>query len=561
MNDYGYFVFEDYPLDAKATISTNYDVQDQSDDIIVLKQSDLINLNYTKFATLELDEFDFFKPLYNSEYYQSQGKIGNISKDLSDTFGRFKDNDVLKHMSINVVPEEHYSGSGFTVMTLMDNYVIRIKVNDKNGIRTQYFFKTTDEFYSFPFDALIDVEFTFSVIQPYHFIKVIGINFGTVRLLQESELVDIPTITNHFSLTGEELEYDILELKVRQKDMKFVIGERITYSRTKQVFYISNVQTDEEGNASLTCYDDIYRLESKMLGAMRNNDNSATMIQTLLKGSKKDISVTVDSLLIENQTYSGTLDPDSYRETARLMLQGNCGRVKRLGNSSFKVFNPMLDNTIKSEFNDHTITSVPQIDKSNDPYEVRFSKHYYSEDRTNGKQEFFNGYIRNDGIPEVIEFSGAVSRRATYYVSGTDTDGNDILTPVSSSKFTVINGGAYFIEASNLYKERIVCLAYPYKSSTYIISAVNPLPRETFNDTQIRISDCSVIVDMSNYDEFREFLLYVYSFNRKISFESITEANAGDYVSITFDGNTYNGWVTSKKDTLNGIFQYEVACK
>jgi len=564
LNKYGYLVYEDYPLVYNATVTTNYAAQEESQPIQKLET--LVEEGYHNWATFEKGEFDFEKYLFT---YDPEGKMAHTSVIISDANGNFE-----RDMIITITPDAAYSGSGFTLRTYNNDYTIVITVTDSDGTRSKTFNKTSDEFYSFVYNGLQSVTINFTKVEPRHFLKVIAYQLGTTRMLQEDDFVEEPKITNNFSLTGEGLEYDTLDFTFRgnKEEFNVITGERITYSKTGQRFYVDSATQNNDGTISVSCYDAVSLLDNDVYaGSVRTASSNTEYWAKLLltKNHDSDISVSIGSLFYENQTFTGYMQEDTFRNLSREFLQGNMLRIKRGKYNKFTVFSPYGTSDFATAFTMHNIIGVPTVETTEQYALIHFSKHRYSVNQKDGKQEVFNGNITkasslsDTNSTEHISFSEPYSSLEFYYVSGTDEHDADILSPVESSKFTVVNRWNNCVDVISLYSERIVIVGYPFKTNYTAINAVNNDIPLVFKNNRLNISDCKVTADKVNdtYTRFKNALKYIYSFNKIVSLSSVYNANAGDAVKVVFDGYNLKGWITQKTGHMNGVYDYVIACK
>lgn len=546
MNKYGYFAYEDYPLNATfSRIVPNFSRQYQ--DYRIYSRVTNLPIGLKDWATFEQNEFDFTQPIWcdNSSYI-----MPCVSTDLSDENGFFS-----SPMTIDITPTEAYSGSGISLKLFNDYYAGGITITDLDGTRTVGIVKNEEEFYPFVFNGMQSMTIKITKVEPYHFLKFAGFQLGRVRIFNDKDLIGEPTIINHFSLTGDDLEYDTLDFTIRdnKSELNIITGERIIYSETNQAFYIDTAVHNSDGTIDISCYDNVAMLEDNFIGVRATTGTASSWIETALQGGK-DLAVNVGNMFTTSQTFSGVIGTDSYREAARLMLLGNAMRVKR-EDGVFEVFCPQQITDAEVEFNNHNVVSVPEIELMPKYRVLRFLKHYYTRDVSQGKVEGFNGHV--DIGNSRVEFGAPYNSIDWYYVSGTDSNGDDILTPVSSTYFYVIRSGELSCDVHNEYTQRIVAMGYPFNESSYPIQTVQNVA-VTYKENRINITNCTVLLNLSTYTEFLNFLKYIYKFDVKMSFRSITDALCGDYVALDIDGVQYNGWVTQKKSNMNGVYDYEV---
>lgn len=564
MNDYGYLIYEDYPRDVNTTVSVDFDMQSNARLPVVLTDEDYKADKVIDWATFEENEFNFRKQLWKNETQNICCVSRTISNDAGDFIGQ---------SSIELEFDKAISGSGFTLYTLMEDYRITITLFNSNGVvAEEAFHKTEDEFYHIVFDDITRVKIKFTLALPNHFIKVYGVRIGRIQKLVETDMVTEPQITNNFSLSGEELPYDILEFSIYgiKETFNFINGEKISYidvNKNEQVFYVNNAIYNSNGTIDVTCYDEITRQEKEFTGLLGTKYDVRDTFSNLT--FSKDINL--DFSDIENEkgnTYSGTIPPITIRETNRMLLQGTNLRLIKKGNT-YKLIRKTEKQPIFNFFNESNIVSVPVIEQFDEYGEFRFNKHYYSVNKKDGSKEAFNGVVntsKNKEDLQTLQTQYPFINRAYFYVSGIDSEGKDILVNVDfDKKFKVISTGAYTERVWNTYTQRIVTYGYAFSESVYQLRLIDPVISKRFSYETLAITNCTVC---SNYDqqgdyitEFMPDLRNFYSYNKKVSFSSVYNANCGDKTTINFDGNNLVGFITKKIDRMNGVYEYEVMCK
>lgn len=567
MNDFGYFEYDDFPENATATVTQDFQKQTESEDIQVFGTFEARRYYYD-YASFEGEGYDFEKPLF---VYEPMTKIAFTTTELSDENGRFPLTDPEDEYSyfrdVTITPDRAYSGSGITLKTFNKDYSVYILVTDLDGTKGKFFNKTEDEYYPMQFNGLQSIVLSFRKIEPYSFLKIVGYRLGSVRTLDESIWAENPTLSNYYSLDNESLEYDTLDLVIRggKEDFNIIEGQKITYSSTLQKFFVNDVTYNENGTISITAYDDISRLEKECRGRMRFGDTIDNIL-SLAIGGHSDITAYIESTIIPNQTYSGTLAGDlTYREALRMMLQGNALTLKKI-DGAFELFCPSV---YTSDFNVFGITDIigePEVEELEKYATVHFSKHRYKLNKKDGKQEVFDGVLLS-AVGFDVRFDEPVDTTSTeyYFVIGQNQDGEDILAPVVSSKFILTKQGVYYRTGVTTYTQRIIMLGYMYNTSYSAIDAKIPVAIN-FKNNQLNISDCTVSMDYTvstddDIDYLSNYLAYIYKFRTKIRLQSLNDYNVGERAQAVWNNNSFRGWITAKKSNLNGIYEYEITAE
>lgn len=550
MNKYGVLTYFDKPSVTRGSITNDLNKQEDSQSIELFDE--VLSNGYQDFASFEQGKFDFERPIFT---YDPESKIPFTTIELSDENGELHNGNYFIF-----TPDEAYSGSGFTLRTYMEEYDIIINVQDRTGLYRKLFRKTknqyADEFFPFIYDGLVKVEIGFGKIPAYHFLQIIGFSLGTIREFGDTDFVSEPQIETHFNLRNEELEYDTLNFSIRgnKEQFYFIAGEKVIYNRTGQEFYVDNAQVNNDGTIDVSCYDKVALLDEVITyGILRQNNivEDSNIINNLTGGA----DWTIDTTLIENPYFSGTIPAETTKREALLTYMQGCFMCIKRQENKFIFLSPtsaQFDDTPVCEFSNSNVCSVPEVETLDKITGVHFSRHRYKIDKTQGRVEAFHDNVTKNSNQTLLYGEPYDSVLAYYEQS----EGN--YQPVTSANFTQVESGRYYMTVLNKYNQEIVLMGYPYKVS-YTAIDVKPHISSQFKENEIKISDCTICID-GNTDSIKNHLAYVYSFNQVIKFDSIQEANAGDIVSIKANGIDTVGWIEKKTDYMTGLFSYEVRC-
>lgn len=573
MNDYGYFVYVSTPENADGEFTPPYEHDDQyywnaqtgaieagivnGNTVKTSSSAYLIGGRIKNFASFEPGEFDFNKPLYDTN---SSLVLPYTNYELSNENGTFG---MDRHVVLGVKSDEPYSGEGFVIRTYYKEYDIRIRFIDTHGEHEQDFHKGEfdEEFFFFPYDGLTWVQFEFLKVPAYHFYKVIGFGFGTTRLITESDLVEEPTMVSHFSLNNEELELDTLSFTVFGDESKFnfITGNKVTYSEDGKEYFVSTSKQNDDGTISVECYDALAKRDVDFVGTMRTA--TPVLDTTVLNALFGDLEYTANNISLTpyaSLTWAGTISDDvTYREAIRLFLQGNMLALKRVGNE-FRLISPYNTGNTNYRFTEQDIIVAPTVDNVEKLTRVHFSKHRYMLDKTNGAVEAFRDNVAlNEDV--VLRFGEPFATQSVYYVSAADQQGNETLTLVDPTKFVTEQTAAYMRKANNnYYTQEIVIKGFPYKVS-YTSIDWKPIVSNQFKKNEVMISDNGIALGVSSA-AFRLLLSYAYGYDKIIMLQSILNYDAGEKVIINYDDNSYTGWITKKTNNLTGVYEYEIIC-
>lgn len=554
MNKYGVLTYFDKPSVTRGSITNDLNKQEDSKSIELFDE--VVSNGYQDFASFEKGKFDFERPIFT---YDPESKIPFTTVELADENG-----ELHSGSSFVFVPDEAYSGSGFTLRTYMEEYTVAFRVRHGDDFTVKIFEKTknqyADEFFPFVYDGLVSVDMVFLKVPAYHFLQIIGFSLGTIREFGDTDFVSEPQIETHFNLRNEELEYDTLNFSIRgnKEQFYFIAGEKVIYNRTGQEFYVDTAQINNDGTIDVSCYDKIALLDEVITyGILRQNNivEDSNIINNLTGGA----DWTIDTTLVENPYFSGTIPAETTKREALLTYMQGCFMcIIREGNK-FVFLSPtsaLFDDDPVCEFNNSNVCSVPEVETLDKITRVHFSRHRYSVDTSQGKTEAFRDVVPKDEETILLYSSPYQNSSVVFYYDDNGTERQIV------SYFTVIASGAYYAKikytASAYQNKDIIAKAYPYKVSYSQIDVV-PNVSSQFKENEVMISDCTLCIDGNN-TAIKGHLAYVYSFNRVIKFDSIQEANAGDIVSIKANGIDTIGWIEKKTDYMTGLFSYEVRC-
>ena len=536
MNKYGYFRYSDFAVGAKenASYSINKELQEGS----TLTQLS-VGVKPYDFASLEYNSYITSKP---KTLYNFQQNLGLLTSDVSDENGFFNNPIVLI-----AVFSTHFSMTGITINS--KNIIKNITISafsDEEQVANQTFSSIEKEnFYPINIELANKIVFTISQInEPNHFFGIFNIEYGKMRLLNDETSVNAE-ITNNFSVLGDTLEYDTLDLTVidpkkedylfqRKQPIDFVVEKTAEYR-----FYVDNGTELDDNTVQVLAYDEIASLEDDFFGGVYNNYAFNSLIADILSGT----TVNFETKNTDNITLSGYLPISSRRKALQTVLQGSnirCYKGEKL------VFKPLETRINDIVFNETNIINKPQKNKKQEIKSLTIKKHNYS--KGTEETELYHWYISTTENVR-ITFSAPMHSLKAYEVTGVDENGNDIVSETQSQNVTFVESGANYCIVSNKSSNKIVIKGLEYVDSTVNYVKNNPLIaiNEVYEEKTVELTISS------NPQEVCNLLYDLYSRKNSIKFNTFQDVEMGGYYSIL--GENLN--IKSKHQILNGLYEVE----
>ena len=535
MNKYGYFKYSDFALGAKESASYSADVELQEGSALTQLS---VGVKPYQYASFELDEYITSAP---KKIHQTE-ELGLLTTMVSDENGNLPESVVL-----TISFSEYFSMTGITVHSR--NVIKSIKIQafrDNDELVSKTFSAVSkSNFYDLSFEYANKIILTITKIdEPHHFLGIYNIEFGKLRVFDDLNIINAE-VSNYFSVLGDTLEYDTLNLRVidpekedylfqRKQPIDFVIND---VSKTR--FYVDG-GTDIDGNTvEVLAYDEVANLEDDFLGGIYENYSFNDLVNDILSGT----GIQYETINTDNITLNGYLPISSRRKALQTILQGS--NVRCYKNETL-VFAP-----IKTELSDIVLTETNILDKpqKNKKQEIRsfiLSNHNYS--KGTEETELYHWYISTtENI--IIEFSKPVHSLKAFEVIGVDEYGNDIISETESQNVTFVEVGANYCVVSNSSANKIVIKGLNYTDSVVKYEKINQLTsrNEIYEEKTLDLTISS------NPQQVCDLLYNLYSRKNSIRFKTFIDVELGGYYSIL--GENLN--IKSKKQTLNGLYEVE----
>ena len=540
-NKYGYFKYSDIAFGAKEDIfgfGTFGNVQTGSD---ITQLS--MGVDPYDFASFEQGEYITDNP---KRLYKGKEKLGYLSSFISDESGYIYNSGLGANLSFSF--RSYYSASGITIHSrnIIDEIEI-IAYRDDEEITSGTFSATQNQqFYSIPIELANRIEIIIrKIAEPKHFVGIYSIDYGTIRIFDESVYQNV-NINQHFSVLGNTLEYDTLDLSIvdfDNKDYLFQVKQPIEYiadNNVKARFYINEGKEKNEIVTDLSCYDVISNLEDDFLGGIYNNYSAKQLIDDILDG--KQINYEIDES-INNVLLNGYLPITSRRKALQSVLFGSNIRCYKGDKLYFKPFNATLEALVLDEKN---IIDKPQKTKKQEIKSVVLKKHNYS--KGTESVEVYHWYIsKTENV--TIRFSQPVHSLEAYEVIGVDENGYDIIDTQQTSEVVFIEKEPNYCIVSNISSNKIVI-----KGLNYIDSTTDYEKKRNILSVTGYYDDVNFETTISNDPQAVCDLLYdLYSRKNSINFVTFENLKIGGYYNIL--GENLN--IKSIKQSLNGLYEVE----
>lgn len=536
MNKYGYFEYLDFAVGAKKylTYSTNAPLQEGAS-LTDLK----VGVLPYDFASVEQDEYITGSP---KRLYDLSTSLGFLTADISDDDGNF-----TTPITLTADFSAYFSMTGITISSRnvikglnITAYQDNVEVASQNFSASGY-----EEFYPIEIELANKIVFTVSKIdKPYHFLGIFSINFGKIRIFDETEQISAQ-ITQNFSVLGDTLEYDTLDLSIIEQeegDYLFQRKQPINYivsDKAEATFFIDNGIKNDDNTVEITAYDEIANLESDFFGGIYNAYPLDDLLADILRGT----DVVYEAIGTDDIELTGYLPISSRRKALQSVLQASNIRCYKGEKLVFKALESVLNDVILDETN---IVDRPQKTKKQEIRSVIVKQKVYS--KGTDETEAYHWFISTTQ-DVLLTFTSPLHSLKAFEVTGVDGNGNDIVSDTESVNVQFVETGANYCIVRNSSQNKIVIKGLNYIESTVEQKKVNPLTaiNESYEDISIDLTISA------NPQAVCDLLFDLYSRKNSIRFITLEPVKIGGYYSIL--GENLN--IKSIKNTMNGLYEVE----
>lgn len=536
MNKYGEFHYEDYAIGAKekAEYSSNEELQEGSS-LDQLKAGVLP----VSFASFEQDAYVTRTPylLYNGSV-----EIGFVSSQISDISGNFE-----TPIKLTITFPEYFSMTGITINSRNVVKSIHIAGYQNETLIADGLFSATskEQFYPISLDLVNRIELeVISINESYHFFGIFSIQYGKLRIF-DAKMIESARITNNFSVIGDTLEYDTLDLFViNPEDEGGYLFQRkqpiyfVQNYQKKMKFYVDSGDEYENNTVDILAYDEIANLEDTFLGGLYKNKHVSELIAEILGDS-------VEYLVEEPEetTVSGYIPICTKRKALQMaMIASNlrCYKKDKL------VFKALEGSTRGEKITQQNIAGNPKRSKKQPVRSVVVKKHNYSKNKE--QTELHHWYLSKNELTQ-INFSAPMHTLSAYEVTGEDEFGNDVISETPSENVSFVEVGDNYCIVSANTENKVVIYGLGYSDSTERVKQENAIigSNRIYSDIEIDLTLCG------NAKNICEVLYSLYSKKDSIRFNTLVDVEVGGLYEIL--GQPY--YIKRKKDTLEGLYEVE----
>lgn len=536
MNKYGYFEYLDFAVGAKKylTYSTNASLQEGAS-LTDLK----VGVLPYDFASVEQDEYITGSP---KRLYDLSTSLGFLTANTSDDNGEF-----VTPVTITANFSAYFSMTGITIdsRNVIKDLNITAYRDDIEIANEDFSASGKNEFYPIEISLANRIIFTVSKIdKPYHFLGIFSINFGKIRIFDETEQISAQ-ITQNFSVLGDTLEYDTLDLSIIEQeegDYLFQRKQPINYiksDKAEATFYIDNGIKNDDNTVEITAYDEIANFESTFLGGMYSEYAFNDLIDDILQGT----DVEYETIGTNSITMTGYLPISSRRKALQTILLSSNIRCYKGEKLVFKPLESVLEDVILDETN---IIDRPQKTKKQEIRSVAVNEKVYA--KGTDETEAYHWFISTTQ-DVLLTFTSPLHSLKAFEVTGVDGNGNDIVSDTESVNVQFVETGANYCIVRNSSQNKIVIKGLNYIESTVEQKKVNPLTaiNESYEDISIDLTISA------NPQAVCDLLFDLYSRKNSIRFITLEPVKIGGYYSIL--GENLN--IKSIKNTMNGLYEVE----
>lgn len=566
------------------TITTNAELQSSSS-LENLKSS----ASSIKYASFEKDFYDTNNPF---KLAKAGDKLGLISKSVSDEYGRI---DVI----IEITANKAFSVPGITLGSIGKLSKLSITYYDEseNLIRNEPF---TDEqidnevfFFNVANESVKKIVINIAQIEnPNHFLKLYKLDLGSVRILDNSNLVDI-SVNNHYSLDGSTIEYSVLNLTLfHTDDVEYLFRKKqpITIKdvdgKIYDKFFAVSSENKNNNIINVKAYDYVSQLDKKFHGGIYGKfDIPAYSYNSLIDEIFEGTDIEYSTVGTDDIKVKGYIPITTKRKALQMLCRGTNTRCYKIdGKLHFKA----IQDCNKVTYLESNISKDFSVEKQKKIAKLTLRKHNYKKSKE--KVELFNGFL-DESTPQnpsmqLIEFDEPAWDVRAYEVTGENSDGDDILVSSTNVAFYTAPLGNGFDEDFTVCNHCVVKYADTTRRVVIMGRKIKDIVRNfyTVKLNNVRISDENLYDDVvieditisNNLKLTAKRLFGIYQSQSIQKFDVVDKETPliGDYAYTPFiptskkieiiDSDdeistlTVNPKITSITDDFSGLYELEV---
>lgn len=533
MNKYGYFVYEDFAIGAKQAAEYSSSETLQTGAALSQLREGVAPYDY---CGLELNDYITATP---KKLYKS-GALGFLTKRVSDNTGTF---DPPVEITINFTGYFSMTGITVTAQNIITSATITAYRDDEQ-VKTQDFTATDKEyFYDFSVELINELVFSVSKIQEAeHFLSIINIEYGRPRIFDDTTNSQA-SISSYYSLSGDTLEYDTLDLTIfkdadtdylfqRKQPLRYVVD-----GVTQSVFYVEKGEEDTDTTVKISAYDCISNLEDDFYGGIYENKPFNELAAEILKTEPYETEGTDDIRL------TGYLKTQSRRNALIMICRASNVRVVK----GDKLYLKPISTEPVGEYTEENIIDSPTKTKNQEAKSVKLVQHNYS--KGNEEYEVYHWYIARTYDP-IITSSYPVYNYKAYEVTGQDENGEDIVSSTESKNVSFVETNANYVKVHCTTNNKVVIKALKYAESTVDYTKTSQYISSTEQYQEVTVDNLTI---MSDHTAVLNTLFDVYTRKVSYSMQTLEKPQIGAVYDILGTGNN----ITKITNTLNGVYEVE----
>lgn len=533
MNKYGYFVYEDFAIGAKQSAEYSSNETMQTGAALSQLREGVAPYDY---CGLELNDYvtDNPKKLYKS------GNLGFLTKRVSDSNGVFN-----PAVELTITFSGYFSMTGITVTA--QNIITEATITayrDDEQVKTQDFTATDNEyFYDFSVELINKLVFSVSKIQEAsHFLSIINIEYGRMRIFDDTTNANA-SISTYYSLIGDTLEYDTLDLTIfkdADTDYLFQRKQPLRYTVdgiTQSVFYVEKGEEGTDNTVKISAYDCISNLEDDFYGGIYENKPFNELVSEILKTEPYETDGTDEIKL------TGYLGIQSRRNALMMICRASNIRVIK----GEKLYLKPISTDSVGSYTEETVVESPTKTKNQEVKSVKLVQHNYS--KGTEEYEVYHWYIATTYDP-IITSSYPVYNYKAYEVTGVDENGEDIVSETESKNVSFVETNANYVKVHCTTQNKVVIKALKYAESTVDYTKTSQYISSTEQYQEVTVDDITI---MSDHTAVLNTLFDIYTRKVSYSMQTINKPNIGAFYDILGTGNN----ITKITNTLSGVYEVE----
>jgi hypothetical protein len=426
------------------------------------------------------------------------------------------------------------------------NIIENIKISAYNGnvevVSKEMSYNEKTDFFEILIENANKIVIEISKIkEPFHFLKMYEIIFGTVRMLEDITIDS--NLQKNFSILGDTLSYDVLDVTVLEKTINISpqrnqIIEHLYNDKVDATMFINKSESDGS-MVEVSAYDGIAGLEGDFMGGY-NFETFGNLLNEIFKGTNIPFMVDDD---VANIRIYGYLPITTKRKALQELLLGTGVRCFKNSKLEFKKIEKQPQDLILNESN---ILKNPKIKKKDALKSFKLTFAQFASEEFSPLVEGFKGYLSPNNETHFIAFSTPLE---AFFVYDVDNEGN-VTDDINQTLERIESGINYCILKGNVSNE-IAILGVPivpkFKRE---FEKRNSKTSNAFREVKIEAK----ILDFDrNLYNIGEELYKIYAREKSVVFETFEKLEIGKCYNIL--GENLN--IVKIEDNGTGLYEVE----